>query len=147
MVWKRIDFPLFHENVFCDLVSCRCLSGLCPNDIFAPSRPAGEPTDVQCWTIGAQLSEKGIEDGYKSLSWKFEVNWTRNRYFKIKQSLEKITECTDRAWVRGYAPDDALDSVVAMLWTQTDLDFAECGVVKPFYHPSPITTTLFRMAL
>ena len=22
MVWKRIDFPLFHENVLCDLVSC-----------------------------------------------------------------------------------------------------------------------------
>ena len=27
---ERIDFPLFHENVLCDLVSCRCLAGLCP---------------------------------------------------------------------------------------------------------------------
>ena len=40
----------------CDLVSCRCLAGLCPNDIFSPSGPAGEPTDVQCWTTGAQLA-------------------------------------------------------------------------------------------
>ena len=27
MVWERIDFALFHENVLCDLVSCRCLAG------------------------------------------------------------------------------------------------------------------------
>ena len=58
MEWNRIDFPSFHENVFCDLVFVRVsLAGLCPNDIFEPSGQAGEPKDVQCWATGAQLSE------------------------------------------------------------------------------------------
>ena len=56
-MWNKIDLPLFLKTVLCDFVSCRCLVGLWPNDIFAPSGPAWEPKDVQCWTTGAQLAE------------------------------------------------------------------------------------------
>ena len=37
----------------------------------------------------------GLEDGIKSLSWKFELNRTRNRFFKIKQSLGKKISVLD----------------------------------------------------
>ena len=36
----------------------------------------------------------GIKYFIRSLSWKFELNQTRNRFFKIKQSFGKKTECT-----------------------------------------------------
>ena len=38
----------------------------------------------------------GIEDGIKSLSWKFELNQTRNRFLKSNEVLEKINwmHCT-----------------------------------------------------
>ena len=38
---------------------------------------------------GKFFSQIGLEDGIKSLSWKFELNRTRNRFFKIKQNLGK----------------------------------------------------------
>ena len=44
--------------------------------------------------ITHQRRNSGLEDGIKSLSWKFELNRTRNRFFKIKQSLGKNSDCT-----------------------------------------------------
>ena len=55
---KQDWFPLVSWECFVRFsflqMSCRAL---CPNDIFAPSGPAGEPKDVQCRTTGAQLVE------------------------------------------------------------------------------------------
>ena len=41
-----LDFPLFHGDVLCVLISCLCPAELCPSDIFAQSGLAGEMFNV-----------------------------------------------------------------------------------------------------
>ena len=61
---------------------------------FNDPKPAGY-APRQNWNYALKLKidtpkiNWGIEDGIKSLSWKFELNWTRNRFFKIKRSFWK----------------------------------------------------------
>ena len=66
---------------------------------FNDPKPAGYAA-LKNWNYALKLKidtpkiNWGIKYFIRSLSWKFELNQARNRFFKIKQSFGKKTECT-----------------------------------------------------
>ena len=110
-----LSMPIFHLFDFFDISKCsHCFRlqaqkkhwcdrpFLAKNNSFPPwmiqSRRIRAPSN---WNyalklkIDTQKINWGIEDGIKSLSWNFELNRTRNRFFLNQTKFwNKITECT-----------------------------------------------------